>query len=67
MICNEKLQYPLHFAAFKKHADVVKVLLESGKCDTLVKDRKDRTPAEDTSVEETRNVILSHREKTTVQ
>ena len=63
-ICNEKLQYPLHFAAFKKHPETVKVMLESGKCSTLVQDRKGRTPAEDTSVEEIKKMILDYREKT---
>ena len=62
-ICNEKKQYPLHFAAFKKHPEVVKVLLDSGLCDTLVKDRKGRTPAEDTSVEAIRDMILEYRVK----
>ena len=62
-ICNEKKQYPLHFAAFKKHPDVVRVLLDSGLCDTFVKDRKGRTPAEDTSVEAIRDMILEYRVK----
>ena len=31
-IPNGKLQYPLHFAAFKQHKDVVLSMLESGKC-----------------------------------
>lgn len=61
-IGNEKKQYPLHFGAFKKRTEIVKVMLESGKCDTLVKDRKDRTPAEDTKVEEIRDMILKYRE-----
>lgn len=60
-VCNEKKQYPLHFAAFKKHPEVVRALLDSGLCDTLVKDRKGRTPAEDTSVESIRNMILKYR------
>jgi ankyrin repeat protein len=60
-ICNEKMQYPLHFGSFKKHIDVVDLLLKSGKCDTCVKDRKDRTPAEDTSVEQIKNMILDYR------
>lgn len=62
-ICNDKKQYPLHFAAFKKHPEVVRLMLESGKCSTLVKDRKGRTPAEDTSVEEIKRMILEHRER----
>lgn len=38
-ICNEKKQYPLHFAAFKKKTNCVKIMLESGKVDTRVVDR----------------------------
>merc|ERR1712110_1304710 len=60
-ICNEKKQYPLHFAAFKNHPEVVRVLLDSGLCDTLVQDRKGRTPAEDTSVGAIRDMILEYR------
>jgi len=63
-ICNEKMQYPLHFAAFKKHPEIVRVMLDSGKCSTLLKDRKGRTPAEDTSMQEIKDMILEHREKT---
>mmetsp|Transcript_20032 Transcript_20032/g.43426 ORF Transcript_20032/g.43426 Transcript_20032/m.43426 type:complete len:260 (-) Transcript_20032:24-803(-) len=62
-IRNEKDQYPLHFAAFKKHPEVVRVLLDSGLCDTMVKDRKGRTPAEDTSVDMIRDMILEYRSK----
>lgn len=62
-ICNEKMQYPLHFGAFKKHINVVDVLLKSGKCDTYVKDRKGRTPAEDTSVEDIKNMIHAYRKE----
>lgn len=61
-ICNEKMQYPLHFGAFKKHINVVDVLLTSGKCDTYVKDRKGRTPSEDTSVEDIKTMIYRYRE-----
>jgi ankyrin repeat protein len=57
-ICNDKKQYPLHFAAFKKKHDVVRNMLSSGKCDTLVLDRKGRTPAEDTSDEDIKKWIL---------
>lgn len=60
-ICNDKMQYPLHFAAFKRHPEVVRVMLESGKCNTMVTDRKGRTPAEDTSVAEIRQMILEYR------
>ena len=61
-IPNEKKQYPLHFAAFKKHPEVVKAFLESGKCDPWVVDRKGRTPADDTSVARIRDMILTYSE-----
>lgn len=59
-IPNDKMQYPLHFAAFKKQKDAVEALLELG-ASTVVLDRKGRTPAEDTSDEEIREAILSAR------
>ena len=58
---NDKLQYPLHFAAFKQHPEVVRVMLESGACDTTVTDRKGRTPAEDTKDESIRDMIVASR------
>lgn len=61
-LANEKLQYPLHFAAFKKHLSVVQCMLNSGKCDIFVQDRKGRTPDQDTSVEEIKNVILKYKQ-----
>uniref|UniRef100_A0A7S3V746 Uncharacterized protein n=1 Tax=Chaetoceros debilis TaxID=122233 RepID=A0A7S3V746_9STRA len=66
-ICNEKKQYPLHFAAFKKKTNCVKLMLESGKVDTCVIDRKGRTPAEDTSVDEIRDMILGYRDSNTTK
>jgi len=60
-IPNAKMQYPLHFAAFKKKMDVVKVLLEHD-ANTIVLDRKGRTPDEDTSDETIREEILRKRE-----
>ena len=60
-IANDKMQYALHFAAFKRHREVVKVLLESKKCDSIVVDRKGRTPAEDTSDEVIRKMIIESR------
>lgn len=63
-LCNEKMQYALHFAAYKKHLETVRVMLDSGKCSTTVLDRKGRTPAEDTSVQEIKDMILEHRERT---
>lgn len=60
-IANDKVQYPLHFAAFKRHPAVVKALLASPLCDTMVTDRKGRTPAEDTNDEAIRALILESR------
>eukprot|EP00937_MAST-01D_sp_MAST-1D-sp2_P004771 g4771.t1 len=60
-VCNDKLQYPLHFAAFQRHAGVVRAMLESGLCDTLVLDRKGRTPAEDTKDAGIRSMIIASR------
>eukprot|EP00566_Odontella_aurita_P011628 CAMPEP_0113546760 /NCGR_PEP_ID=MMETSP0015_2-20120614/11978_1 /TAXON_ID=2838 /ORGANISM="Odontella" /LENGTH=387 /DNA_ID=CAMNT_0000447237 /DNA_START=185 /DNA_END=1348 /DNA_ORIENTATION=- /assembly_acc=CAM_ASM_000160 len=59
-IPNDKMQYPLHFAAFKKQKDAVAALLELG-ASTMVLDRKGRTPAEDTSDDEIRDAILKER------
>jgi hypothetical protein len=55
-IPNDKLQFPLHFAAFKLNPSSVRVLLEHG-ASPLVLDRKGRTPAEDTSDESIRAEI----------
>lgn len=57
-IPNDKMQYPLHFAAFKKHPEIVKLLLDYSATNLLVLDRKGRTPAEDTSDESIRDSIL---------
>jgi hypothetical protein len=59
-ICNDKMQYPMHFAAFKKKKDAVTLLLKYN-ADTFVLDRKGRTPAEDTSDENIRTLILQSR------
>lgn len=60
-IPNNKMQYPLHFAAFKKNPETVKVLLLSEKINMLVLDRKGRTPDQDTSDETIRQMILDAR------
>ena len=57
---NDKMQAPLHFAAFKKHRKCVNLLLDHG-ASTTVLDRKGRTPAEDTSDPDIRNDILQKR------
>jgi glycine cleavage system H lipoate-binding protein len=57
---NDKLQYPLHFAAFKRKPATVRALLEHG-ASTTVRDRKGRTPAEDTDVAYLREAILAVR------
>ena len=61
-IPNLKMQYPLHFAAFKLNEDAVDALLEC-EASTLVLDRKGRTPADDTSNARIREKILSARRK----
>jgi len=62
-IPNIKMQYPLHFAAFKLMDEAVDALLECG-ASTLALDRKGRTPAEDTSSERIRERILAARRNT---
>lgn len=44
---NDKLQYPLHCAAFHEHEAVIRLLLDND-ANPRVVDRKGRTPAEDT-------------------
>ena len=57
---NDKMQSPLHFAAFKRNRACVEALLAVG-ASTYVLDRKGRTPAEDTADEEICAVILAAR------
>ena len=59
-IGNDKLQYPLHIAAFHNQTDAVRVLLKFH-ADTYVLDRKGRTPAEDTKDQQIREAILRVR------
>jgi HAD superfamily hydrolase (TIGR01549 family) len=56
-ICNEKMQYPLHFAAFQEHLEIVNILLKHG-ANPRFMDRKGRIPAFDTKNEEIRAVLL---------
>jgi len=53
---NLKLQYPLHFAAFKKNPEALQYLLEQG-ANPWVLDRKGRTPLEDTSCETCKSLL----------
>ena len=55
-IPNDKLQHPLHFAAFKKHPETVASLLQCG-ANPWVLDRKGRTPLEDTSCETCQSLL----------
>ncbi|CAE7940430.1 ANKRD52 [Symbiodinium necroappetens] len=57
---NEKMQSPLHFAAFKQKTEAVKLMLAAGASTTSL-DRKGRTPAEDTSDPNIRELILQAR------
>ena len=57
---NDKRQYPLHHAAFKRQPEAVTALLAAG-ASTTVCDRKGRTPAEDTADESIRDAILAER------
>ena len=61
-IRNDKMQAPLHFAAFKKNCGCVKALLNNSKTDVFILDRKGRTPREDTSSEEIREMIEEKQE-----
>ena len=55
---NDKQQYPLHIAAFKKNTSCVQALINSGKCDYAVQDRKGRIPAMDTSDEAIKGMLI---------
>ena len=59
---NVKLQYPLHFAAFKHKPEAVRVLLQHG-ASPLSLDRKGRTPAEDTSDGAIRDAIRAAQQR----
>mmetsp|Transcript_6911 Transcript_6911/g.20768 ORF Transcript_6911/g.20768 Transcript_6911/m.20768 type:complete len:399 (-) Transcript_6911:88-1284(-) len=59
---NDKLQFPLHFAAFKLNPEAVSLLLERGGS-PLVLDRKGRTAAEDTADAAIRDEIRAAQER----
>lgn len=61
-ISNNKLQYPLHFAAYKQNQEAVTVLLQYG-ANTRVLDRKGRVPAQDTKCETIRGILLEAMKK----
>ena len=61
-LCNDKLQSPLHFAAFKKQPEAAALLLAHPACDPFVLDRKGRTPAEDTSDSTIRAAVVAAQE-----
>jgi len=59
---NVKLQYPLHYAGFHSRVKALEVLLEPKYAvDTRVKDRKGRTPLEDTADSEVKSMISAAR------
>ena len=44
-LCNDKLQSPLHFAAFKRQPEAAALLLAHPACDPFVLDRKEPHPS----------------------
>ena len=62
-VANDKMQSPLHFAAFKRQPAAVELMLAAPACDPFVLDRKGRTPAEDTSDEAIRAAILAAQDE----
>jgi len=61
-IPNDKLQYPLHFAAFKQHPETLECLLRYG-ANPWVLDRKGRTPYQDTSCELCKDILKKAMEQ----
>jgi phosphoglycolate phosphatase-like HAD superfamily hydrolase len=53
---NDKLQYPLHFSAFKQHPETLKVLLKYG-ANPWVMDRKGRIPYQDTTCDVCKSIL----------
>ena len=59
-IHNHKLQYPIHFASFYEHPSILELMLHL-RFDTYVKDRKGRTPFEDTKSDIIKDMITKNR------
>lgn len=55
---NDKMQYPLHFCAFKKNPEALEYLLMCG-ANPWVLDRKGRTPLDDSTCETCSNLLRS--------
>ena len=59
-IHNHKLQYPIHFASYYEHPSILELMLDL-QFDTYVKDRKGRTPFEDTKSDIIKDMITKNR------
>ena len=62
-LANDKMQAPLHFAAFKLQPRAVSLMLQHAACNPFVLDRKGRTPAEDTSDDAIRAQIIAAQQE----
>ncbi|KAL3914765.1 MAG: hypothetical protein SGARI_008343 [Bacillariaceae sp.] len=62
---NDKLQFPLHFTAFKQHPETLKVLLRYG-ANPWVMDRKGRLPYQDTSCKVCKAILRDAMEEKTL-
>ena len=59
-IHNHELQYPIHFASFYEHPSILELMLDL-RFDTYVKDRKGRSPLEDTKSDLIKDMIAKKR------
>ena len=59
---NDKLQHPLHFAAFKKNPEALEYLLTEMDANPWVLDRKGRTPLQDTSCPTCQSILRTAME-----
>jgi len=60
---NDKLQHPLHFAAFKKNPEALGFLLDEMGANPWVLDRKGRTPLRDTSCPDCKTLLRTAMER----